>query len=340
MNTTTYVEAPVSHSKTGPISVKPYFDKSMSNMGLEQYGLALHEGVFHEEQLACVEANGVKRYLTGLNEFAPEVKLIPNPEERAAKIKEIRTVVSELEKELASNAVDPDDPEFWNKIKLLRPDNFEFWNQIKIKCGNTPLFLNPIENPHDRIRLYAIEAGGFSIIARSYEEARSKPNPPKFFLDKFVQTVTTKTEAKKIKNKALSELQKLFDKNPTKLLYVAKVVDINSVQYRKSTPNDVLYENMDLFINGETSEKNAKRAAQAFLDAANMDMETLKLRSLVKDGTYYKFLALKADGFIYYMESNSLIGRTPSDVVEFLKNPLNEQILVGLTNKIEKYWNS
>ena len=45
-------------------------------MGLESYGLSLHDGVYHEESLACLEMNGVKRYVTGLNEFAPEVKKI------------------------------------------------------------------------------------------------------------------------------------------------------------------------------------------------------------------------------------------------------------------------
>ena len=45
-------------------------------MGLEKYGLSLHDGVYHEEQLACIENNGIKRYVTGLNEFAPEIKLI------------------------------------------------------------------------------------------------------------------------------------------------------------------------------------------------------------------------------------------------------------------------
>ena len=53
--------------KSGTISVKPYFDADMSNLGLEKYGMSLYDGVFHEEQLACIERNGIKRYMTGLN---------------------------------------------------------------------------------------------------------------------------------------------------------------------------------------------------------------------------------------------------------------------------------
>lgn len=337
MSTLTIVES--TGPKTGPISVKPFFNNDVSNMGLEKYGLSLFEGVFHEEQLACIEHNGIKRYITGLNEFSPDIKLIPDPELREAKIREIRQAVSDLEKELAANVIEVDDPQFWNKVKLLRPDNDEFWSKITVRCGNTPLYLDPVKDPYDRIKLYAIQAGGFSIVAKSYEDARSRPNPVKFYLDKYEITATTRTGTKKIKNKALAELQKLFDKNITKLMYVAKIVDISSVQYKKSTPNDVLYDNMDMFINGEGSEKNTQRAAQSFIDAVELDMETLKIRAIVKDATYYKFIALKSDGFIYHMNSNTMLGRNPSDVVEFLKNPLNEEVLKDLIKRVEKFWN-
>jgi hypothetical protein len=235
--------------------------------------------------------------------------------------------------------VDPSDKEFWNKIKLLKPDNSEFWDKIKIRCGNEPVFLEPDKDPYDLIRLYAIEAGGFSIVAKSLEEARRMPVPPKFYLDKLEETATLNTEVKKLRNKALSELQKLFDKNTNKLFYIAKVLDANSAQYKKSTPNDIVYDNMDKFINGDLVEKNKKKTAERFLDIVNLDMETLKIRAIVKDSGYYKFIATKADGFIYHMETTTMLGRTPSDVLEYLKNPLNEEILVDLTKKVEKYWN-
>ena len=176
------------------------------------------------------------------------------------------------------------------------------------------------------------------MIASSYEQARSVAVPPKFYLDKYVETVSTKTEVKKLKNKAIAELDKLFNKNQNKLFYVAKAVDANSVQYKKSTPNDVIYDNMDKYINGEGVERNLKRAANTFLDAVNLDMETLKIKAIVKDSTFYKFITAKADGFIYHTDSSTQMGRTPSDCVEFLKNPLNEQILVDLIKKIEKLW--
>lgn len=338
MENFTMVETGHGTVKKTAIAVRPFFDNSVSNMGLESYGLSLYDGVKHFEQLACLEQNGVIRYLTGLNEFAPEIKLLKG-EDKEARIKEIRTAIAELETELAANVLDVEDPQFWNKVKLLKPDNKEFWNRINIACGNEPVFLDP-NDPYDRIKLYAIEAGGFSIVAKSFDDARSRAVPPKFYLDKQEQTVIARTEYKKMRNKALSELQKLFDKNSTKLFYVAKVVDGNSTQYRKSTPNDVMYENMDLYINGEGVESNKERAAKSFLEAVGMDMETLKIKSIVRDSVFFKYIINKADGYIYHAKTNALLGRNVSDVVEYLKNPLNEDVLTDLNKACEKFWNS
>jgi len=338
MENFTMVETGKGSVRKTAIAVRPFFDSRSSNMGLEEYGMTLFDGVTHNEQLACLEVNGVIRYITGLNEFSPEISHLPK-DEKEARITQIRTAVAELEKELAANYIEIDDPQFWNKVKLLKPDNTDFWNKISISCGNQPLYLDP-KDPFDRVKLYAIEAGGFSIVAKSFDDARSKAVPPKFYLDKEEETVMVRTEYKKLRNKSLSELQKLFDKNSTKLFYIAKVVDINSTQYRRSTPSDVLYENMDRYINGEGGENNKERAAKSFMETANMDMETLKIKSIVRDSVFFKYIINKADGFIYHAKTNSLLGRNVSDVVEFLKNPLNEDILKDLNAACEKFWNS
>jgi hypothetical protein len=338
------LEKPVVKKSSGVVTIRPYFDPNVQNMGLEQYGLSLWDGVFHEEQLAEININGVRRYVTGLNENAPEIKLLPE-DLKKAKVKEIRRIIMLLEKELATNPIDPklaekeDGVDFYAKVKMFRPDNADLWGQISMRLGNEPIHLDP-EQPMDLIKICATEAGGFSLVGRSFEDARSRAMPPKFYLDKFQETASTQTEVKKIRNKALAALQDMFDENQVKLLYVAKVADGNSTQYKKSTPNDVIYDNMDKFINGEGVEKSRKRAAMTFLEASRQDMETLKLRSIIKDATYYKFIALKSDGFIYHMKSGEMLGRTTHDVLEFLKNPLHDQTLSVIMKDVEKLWNS
>jgi hypothetical protein len=310
----------------------------MANMGLEKYQMALFEGVFHEESLACLEYNGIRRYVSGLNEFAPEIKLM-NPDDAEAAIKDIRKTVAQLEKELAANVLDVNDDQFWSKVKLLRPDNDEFWSKITMRFGNEPVYLDPVGDPYDLIKLRAIEAGGFSIVAKSLEVARNASVPYKFYLDKYEETASIRTEVKKLRNKALSELQKLFDKNANKLFYVCKVIDANSTQYKKSTPLDVMYENMDGYINGDTVDRDKRKTAGKFIEIAALDMETLKLRAIVKDANFYKLISTRGDGYIYHLKSGTMLGKNPSDVVMFLKNPLNDEILSELTLTTEQYWN-
>jgi len=101
-----------------------------------------------------------------------------------------------------------------------------------------------------------------------------------------------------------------------------------------------MYDNMDKYINGESVDRDKRKTAERFLEICSLDMETLKLRSIVKDGTFYKLLATRADGYIYHMSSSTMLGKNPSEIVEYLKNPLNEEILADLTRTVEKYWNS
>ena len=335
----TIVEKYQHQKQSSSIAVRPYFNPGKENMGLETYGLSLHDGVFHEESLACLEMNGVKRYVTGLNEFAPDVKMLP-AKEKKAKIAEIRKVVSELEAELAANVVDPDDKDFWNKLTVMKPDNSKFWDKISLRCGNDPVFLDSEVDPYDKIKLFAIRAGGFSIVAPSLAAAKKSQTNPKFYLDTVKETLSTRTETTKVKNKAISLLQNLYDKNTTKLLYVAKVVDIDSVQYTKNTPNDIMYENMDEYINGNGCESNKKRAASQFLEVSGLDMEELKIRALIKDGLYYRFITTKAGGWIEPLDSGERLGKRPAECLEFLKDPKNEETLLSLLDKIKPYWNA
>lgn len=337
MSSVTIVEK-YPQNKKSSIAIRPYFDVQVDNMGLQKYGLSLFDGAFHEETIACLEINGIKRYLTGLNEYAPEVKNLPL-EDQEAKVKQIRSIVAQLEKELAANVIDANDEMFWNKVKLLKLDNSDFWDKIKIRCGNEPVHLEPATDPYDLIRLYAIEAGGFSMVAKSLEEARRMATPPKFYLDRLEESASINTEVKKLRNKALSELEKLYNKNQNKLFLVAKTLDINGAQYKKTTPNDIIYDNMDKYINGESVDKNKRKTAEKFIEAAGLDMEALKIKAIVKESNYYRYIATKADGFIYHMQTTTLLGRNLTDVVEYLRNPLNEEILGDLTKKVEKHWN-
>ena len=324
--------------KISGLSIRPYIEDTYQNMGLEDYGMVLFPGTSQEEQLAAIERNGQVRYITGLDEFAPEIQNIKDSEKKDAVIRKIRQVVSELEKQFKSNVIDPDDPEFWNKVEQLKPNNEAFFSEISLRCGNEPTFLRPKEDPFDLIKFMAIEAGGFPLVAKSYEDAQAMSKAPKWYLDKEEDTVSTRTEYKKLRNKAIGVLDDLYAKNPIKLLYVTKILETHSARYKKSTPIDVLYEALDEYISGNGNENKKGAAASSFIKTGTLDMETLKLRAIVKDASFYKFINLKPDGMLYHTKKNSMLGRNVSDVVEFLKNPMNEDVLADLLAEVEEYW--
>jgi glycyl-tRNA synthetase beta subunit len=134
-------------------------------------------------------------------------------------------------------------------------------------------------------------------------------------------------------------LDTLANSNPRKLFYVTKTIETYSARFKNSTPSDIAYETMDGFLNGEGIEKSEKKAAERFIKTCGLDMETLKLKAVVKDATFYNFIQLKGDGMLYHSTTASMLGRNVSDVVEALKNPLNDEVLGLLLNEVEEYWN-
>ena len=203
-------------TKSASISIRPFIEHSRENMGLEKYGMVLFEGAMYEEPVAYTESNGVRIYRTGLNEYAQEIENLPE-EEKEAKIKEIREIVADLERKMVSNVLNVKDKDFWSKVKHIRNDNTKLWDELIIRVGNDPIFLNPAKEWKDMLIYKAIEANGFTIVAPSLEHAKKNPSKYKFYLDKYEETISHRTEEKKLRNKALAELELLFNKNTNTL---------------------------------------------------------------------------------------------------------------------------
>lgn len=320
----------------GKVSIKPYTDPNQENLGLEKYNYVVFPNTFQVETLAAIEQNGKSRYLTGLNEFAPEVKQIADLEKRKATISDIRETVALLERERAFNHLDVDDKDFWSKVEMFKPDNSEIWGKVFIKLGNDDIVLNPKDNLDHLIIVKAIENGGFSLVAPSFEEA--KRTKQKWYLDRQIETMSTKINVSKLRNKALSILQTISEEEPRRLYYVAKNIDAHSHQYSNKTLQDVIYDNMDKYINGLGYDNDKKRCAKSFIDYTEMSIEDLKIKAIIKDASFYKFITLKPDGMLYETTQSVMLGRNVSDVLEFLKNPTNEDMLDLLMAKVEDIW--
>ena len=64
------------------------------------------------------------------------------------------------------------------------------------------------------------------------------------------------------------------------------------------------------------------------------------LAALVKDALYYRFITRKQNGWIETLDTAVKLGKSPTEVVAFLKNPENEESLSHIKGKVEQYWNS
>lgn len=327
---------PVKVKKLAVQKILPYINEESDNMGLTKYHMVLHDGMTHKESITCLEKHGVKRWITGLDEFAPEINLLTG-DDKIAVIKDIRTKVIFLEKRLGANLVDIDDEKFWDKVKTVHPTNHAFWNEITIEPSNEPGFLNP-ENPHDLIKICAIEAGGFSIVAKSYEDAQLSPNPPKFYLHKAIETAGTKVEVKKIKNKSIELLSKLSEKGGKRLFYIAKVIDINGHQYKYDTPQDVIYDYLDEYINGKGTIKIVKTAAISFNTAAELSESDVRIKAVISDASFYKMITAKADGLLYHVATDTILGKNAAEVLTYFKNTMNTKLWDVLFSEVEAYW--
>jgi hypothetical protein len=330
-------------SKKSLTNIKPYVPQ-VENMGLEELGLSLFPGVVQMEPLGFIEKNGVRRYLTGLNEDAPEIRSLPD-EKRAAAIKDIRETVAKLNKMLlGGDEVDPSlkNKDFWKQCALLAPTNDSFYGEDKPYPEGFTLALDSngmsldLTNPSDIIIERAIRAGGYAcLIAGSLEEAQKKSVAPKFYLEKYDTTIQTGAALRETVNAAKAKLNHLKATNVDQLFLIAKNYDPHPIEYKKSTPVDVVYTNLDRAIDGELWEKSKYRAAETFLKICEMSNEELYIRSIINIAKSYRFIDQKNDGFYYFLELGTILGRTLEEAYLYLKNGINEDILTKLQKKVD-----
>ena len=84
---------------------------------------------------------------------------------------------------------------------------------------------------------------------------------------------------------------------------------------------------MDSYINGNGAEKSKQKAAKTFIKSSNVKLKDLTLQVMVKDLLAANVFTTKSDGYIYHRDTNAKVSTTKEGVVEYLKNPKNDEIL-------------
>lgn len=364
------------------VAIKPFIRKGVTNHGLEKHGMVIADNCEHGQWLRCLDnGNGVKTYITGLNEGVAEVQELPE-EQKNAKILDIRKTVVMLENQIAGNySITEDDiyirekktvikkgtlgektdeevivekfnPMFWSKVTKFRsviPDEFEngvrkptYWDTVQLVCTNTPKELDT-KLPYNVLLIKAIEAGGFGdLLATSLQAAQDAVKAPKFYLDKVEQTAELEVLDKRLRNKAGAKLEDIMNKDQDKLFYIIKNLAQYSLGYRRSTPTNVIYGDIERHLDGLGGEPNKKLAVEQFLDICDVKKypaADLRIRAVAKDAIAMNAIAPKGNGMLYYIRKGTPMGKNFEDIVMYLSNPANSNELLDITSTVEQLWN-
>lgn len=301
--------------KRAAISIEPYFDPDVPNMGFERYGLSTAPGSEMTEYLSK-DVNG--RYITGLDTDAPVVMYCSDKERKDAAEKEIKEVLARLERVFGSGALDA--------------RNDKMWNDFNVKLTHLGKDLNP-ENPRDELLIHAVKAGGFTAIAPNLETA--KEGDFKYYLRQVETDANLTVERKRSVAKAKGELSKMDSEDSHKMYLVAKAILNPNNEFRPSTPKGILFDKLDQFIDGVIVKDNKRGTVKQFLDAVKLDKETLYIQGLTKDALYFFILGRDPDGQISNKETETRLGKNEKEILKFLSSPINQTELENIKLRVE-----
>lgn len=355
-------EVSVQPKVRGIVSIKP-FVTDRPNMGLEKYDETLFPGTEQMDSVFVTVKDNIKIYKTGLNEQAVEIQSISDPEEKKAKIRAIRETVAWLENavgnyklrpETCMNKYGTDTDQFWEHVETFQsicPDKYDgsgafkiriptYWDKLNIVLTNEGRSFN-LKDPHDLAAYHVAQAGGFGMVATSYQQAM-EDGGYKFYLHKMEDVAAIKTEPKKLKYKALGYLDTMLTGDTNKLFYMAKLQAVQGSAYYKiggesATPLDQLYEDIGNDLEGKTPNRSSKEAVEIFLKNYSKPIDDLHTRAIVKDALEMHLIDYKA-GQLYYLKMNTPLGKNIEDAVANLQNPIHEETYISVRDTVMTEW--
>lgn len=308
-------------------SIRQFVNPDDENMGLTKYNLSVFSGAGgnggFKESLGYVEKSGKRFYLTGLDEHSRNVAKISNSEKKEEVIKKLDSVRKNFEERFDGTSLKSTNNDFWQNIVL------------EVKSGVKELDMGNID---DQLLYYTILGGGFSQVAPSFEEARRSNYNYKFYLHVDLFEEEAKITITRIRNKAISILEEIYDSNPGKLFYVVKNVLPISKGYNKKSPVEGLYNDLSEYIMGEVIKNGKARASLAFIEHASKDMAELKLSAIIKEALQFKYIHLDDKKQYIYAETRSIVGRNPDEVHAYFLDVANNDELASLSEKIDIIW--
>lgn len=307
------------------VSIRQYVDPEQFNMGLEKYNLSVFSGEFGSggiyEFLGYREVGNQKTYLTGLDVNADRVRLLP-ADEKERKEKEIKSVLEYLK------LFYPND--------TLSPLNDDFWSSQSIEIKKPVQHLD-LSNPTDLIIYYNILGGGYSEVASSFSVAKDANKIYKFYLHVDEDVSDIKTELTKLRNKARVYLVEMDDSDFEGMFKLAKILLPIEKGFNRKTPQSLIYSELDAYISGDYTLLK-KEAPKIFLDTVRKDKNILHMEALVREALYQRFIVPNKDQLLWNYVTQVTYGRNENEVISFLTNPINNDELLLIIEKVNKIW--
>lgn len=284
-----------------------------------QAGKFLWPGFTHVYNVFAKQLSGGKyRYVTGLDPLEYDEDKRP----------EIEEAVKYLEN--------------WYGKGSLDPFNETFWKDINIKLDKKNIFLDIANNAEHKLLYYVIKAGGIQEIAPTYNEAVEASQPKKWFMVEPEELADISVQSDRTINKAIAALEWLDEeKTFDDMMLVHKVLITSDRGATKNTPKSALYKDLSGFIHGTIVKTNKKQTPSQFIETVNLiktDKKKLYISAYVKEAVYFNFLTPGEDGGLVNTETRTKYGASQEKAIAFLSNPVNQEELDNIKERVEKKW--
>ena len=204
-------------------------------------------------------------------------------------------------------------------IKFDTPEGLEWLSNYSIDISHDVTAYD-IKNTKDAWDLHLLKVnGGMGIVATSDVAIEESPvNTYKFILADENLEVEERVRKKETKLAAMSHLSKMYESNTNRLILVAKY--LFNVSSGIGTNKVLAFDKMHDFIEQSTNN------CTAFLSAVKTEPSHLELVVKVREAIYRNIIRMHNSQFVLYSTQTPL-GRNEEEVIKFLGNPANQDIL-------------
>lgn len=204
-------------------------------------------------------------------------------------------------------------------VEFDSPEGQEFLSNYEIKISHDVSAYDP-RNPKDAFDLHILKVnGGMGVVALSEQALEESPiDTFKFVITDEYAEVEERVRGKEVKTQAIVELGKLNDNKSNRIILIAKYIFgiTGQTLTNKQIAFDKLYDYID---------NNIKNASN-FLTVCRIDVTHLNAVVKVKEAINRNIIRFNNGQFVLYATQTPL-GRTESDVIDFCTNPVNIDIM-------------